>query len=216
MVTHEDRSLGYPVSRETLDKLELYEQMLSRWQRVKNLVGPSTLAALWTRHFADSIQLLEILPSARHWVDLGSGAGFPGMVIAIALSATEGSHVSLIESDHRKCAFLREVARETGAPVTVINERIEIAAKKLGSVDVVTARALAALPLLLQYATPMLREGAIGLFLKGQDVASELTKDPIFGMFELAFIPSRTSPDARIVKAVWRRNDGPADSSPEK
>jgi 16S rRNA (guanine527-N7)-methyltransferase len=195
------------VSRETLAKLELYEDLLKRWQKVKNLIAPSTLGQLWERHFADSAQLLQLAPDARIWADLGSGAGFPGLVLAILMREHEGRVVHLVESDHRKCAFLREAARETGAPAVVHNERIESVVERLQGIDIVTARALTALPRLLQLSLPLLEQGAKGLFLKGQDVASELTEDAIFSMVSLKFLPSVTSPTGRIVKVEMRHEE---------
>lgn len=188
------------VSRETIDRLVVYEQLLHRWQKVKNLVAPSTLSTIWSRHFCDSAQLLQHAPNALQWVDLGSGAGFPGMVLAIALAAVPNARVTLVESDHRKCAFLREVARATSAPAIIINSRIEDVHADLGDVDVVTARALTAMPELLRLAAPMIEKGALGLFLKGQDVAAELTDAPIFSNFTLELLPSLTQPDANIVR----------------
>jgi 16S rRNA (guanine527-N7)-methyltransferase len=193
------------VSRETITKLEIYEDLLKRWQKVKNLIAPSTLGQLWERHFADSAQLLKLAPDARIWADLGSGAGFPGLVLAILMREHEGRVVHLVESDHRKCAFLREAARETGALAVVHNERIESVADRLQDIEIVTARALTALPSLLQLSLPILEKGATGLFLKGQDVASELTEDPIFSMLNLKFLPSVTSPTGRIVHVEMRQ-----------
>ena len=115
-----------PVSRETQERLGLLVQELRRWQRVKNLVGPATLDRVWTRHVADSLQLLDLAQDAKAWIDLGSGAGFPGLVIAIAASERiPGAVVHLVESNSRKCAFLRHVARLTGAAAVVHEGRIE-------------------------------------------------------------------------------------------
>ena len=192
------------VSRETLEKLEIYETLLIRWQTVKNLVGPSTLPNLWTRHFADSAQLASLARESLVWADLGSGAGFPGLVIAILLADNPGATVHLIESDHRKCAFLREVARATGAPAKIHNARIEAVLTDFTGIQIVTARALTALPGLLELSAPLLEKGAQGLFLKGQDVASELTDAPIFSSVDLEFLSSNTDAGARIVRAKWR------------
>lgn len=188
------------VSRETLEQLEIYERELLRWQKVKNLVAPSTLDNLWQRHFADSAQLLRLRPKARVWADLGSGAGFPGLVIAILLKGQAGALVHLIESDHRKCAFLRELARTTSSPAIVHNGRVETVLAELQNIEIVTARALAPLNSLISLAMPALEEGATGLFLKGQDVEEELTGDPIFSRVELKFIPSTTSANSQIVE----------------
>ncbi len=157
------------VSRETLERLTLYLELLRRWQRAINLVGPATLADPWRRHMLDSAQLLCHLPApASPLVDLGSGAGFPGMVLAL-LGVPE---VALIEADQRKVQFLREVARATGAAVTVHAERIE---RLTGwPAAVVTARALAPLPRLLPLAERFLAAPGVCLFLKGRALAREL------------------------------------------
>ncbi len=123
-----ERSSPSTVSRETSQRLDVLVDELWRWQTIKNLVGPGTLAEVWTRHIADSLQLLAIEPQARRWVDLGSGAGFPGLVLAIALAERAGAHVHLVESNARKCAFLRDVARLAGAPATIHEARIEAVA----------------------------------------------------------------------------------------
>ncbi|MBI1206141.1 MAG: 16S rRNA (guanine(527)-N(7))-methyltransferase RsmG [Azospirillum sp.] len=159
------------VSRETLERLAAYHALLEKWQPRINLVAPSTLAVAWRRHFLDSAQLLPRLPeSTRVVIDLGSGAGFPGLVLAIM--GAPGLH--LVESDGRKCAFLAEVIRITAAPVTLHHRRIE-ALPPLAA-DVVTARALAPLSKLLGHAQPMIGETGLGLFLKGQNVEDELTE----------------------------------------
>lgn len=191
------------VSRETLERLQTLETMVLRWQKIKNLVAASTLPQLWTRHFADSAQLLTWAPGASRWADLGSGAGFPGLVIAICLAGRAGVEVHLIESDHRKCAFLREATRETGAPAIVHHTRAKDVVDDLPAIEIVTARALTSLPELLELSAPLLKKGAIGLFLKGQDVASELTKAAIFSMVDLEFLQSQTNPGARIIRATW-------------
>jgi 16S rRNA (guanine527-N7)-methyltransferase len=159
------------VSRETLDRLTAYLDLLQRWQRAINLVGPATLADPWRRHILDSAQLRAHLPPGNaSLVDLGSGAGFPGMVLAVL--GVPG--VVLIESDRRKAQFLREVARETGTAVTIRAERIE----RLSGwpADVVTARALAPLPRLLPLAERFLTADSICLFLKGHNAVRELTQ----------------------------------------
>ena len=202
------------VSRETLDRLEIYESLLIRWQTVKNLVGPSTLPNLWTRHFADSAQLASLAGESLVWVDLGSGAGFPGLVMAILLADNPGAIVHLIESDSRKCAFLREVIRATGAPAKIHNARIETVLTDLNGIQIVTARALTALPGLLELSSPLLEKGAQGLFLKGQDVASELTDASIFSSVDLEFLSSNTDAGARIVRAKWRDVNTRTDNIP--
>jgi 16S rRNA (guanine527-N7)-methyltransferase len=162
------------VSRETRERLELYADLLRKWQRSINLVGPRTIGDLWNRHFTDSAQLLPLIPpvetpATRVLVDFGSGAGFPGLVLAI-LGAGE---VHLIESDQRKATFLREVARATGTPVTIHAKRIEQVAPF--PADVVSARALAPLSDLLGFAAPFLRPDSLCLFPKGQMAEDELS-----------------------------------------
>lgn len=163
------------VSRETLERLTVYADLLVKWQVRINLVGPETVADLWSRHFLDSAQLWRLIPpEAGRLVDLGSGAGFPGLVLAVMRpTAAARPEVFLVESDARKCAFLREAARLTGTQVTVINQRIEQVAPL--QADVVVARALAPLVKLLAWAAPHLAPGGQCLFLKGRGAEDELT-----------------------------------------
>jgi 16S rRNA (guanine527-N7)-methyltransferase len=202
-----------PVSRETGEVLAVYVDLLQRWQAIKNLVGPSTLPHVWTRHIADSAQLLDFAPaSALTWVDMGSGAGFPGLVLAILLRQRPGARVHLVESNGRKCAFLREVIRATGAPAEVHSGRIEAVVPKLCGVDVVTARALAPLPDLLTMALPLLRAGTIGLFLKGDEAAAEVAQveNGSFADIAVKSMPSVTHSGGRIIVA---RAKVPSDGS---
>ncbi|MDQ0511176.1 16S rRNA (guanine(527)-N(7))-methyltransferase RsmG [Ancylobacter amanitiformis] len=165
------------VSRETEDRLAAIVALLEKWQRTINLVAPASLPRVWTRHVADSLQLVPLAGEARRWVDLGSGGGFPGLVVAAVLAERAGADVTLVESDTRKAAFLREAARIAELPVTVLPARIEqVAARIAAGVEIVSARALAPLPRLLELAHPFLAQGAVGLFLKGQDVDNELTE----------------------------------------
>jgi 16S rRNA (guanine527-N7)-methyltransferase len=166
-----------PVSRETEARLDRYIALLAEWQAKTNLVAPSTLPNLWTRHISDSLQLLRLAPAARTWVDLGSGGGFPGVVLACALAETPGANVHLIERNAKKAAFLREALRVTSAPGIVHLADIEDSVDRITvSVDCVTARALAPLHQLIGFAEPLVRKGAKALFLKGQDVEAELTE----------------------------------------
>ena len=188
------------VSRETHEKLDLLERELRRWQAIKNLVGPATLDHIWDRHIVDSLQLLELVPEARTWIDLGSGAGFPGLVLAIA-GQERGLKVHLVESNSRKCAFLRQIARLTGAAAMVHEARLEtVIPGFVGKVDVVSARALASLTQLLEWTEPMLKTGTIGLFPKGREVESELTKARKWWTFKADILPSRTDSEARILR----------------
>ncbi len=193
---------AFHVSRETIDKLSTYEALLRQWQRTINLVAPSTLDTVWSRHFANSAQLLAHAPAdAKQFLDVGSGAGFPGLVLAVMLADRPGAKVTLIESDTRKAAFLAEVARKTGAPVDIRPERIEKAAtqSKLGAVDVITARALAPLPRLFELTAPAFSAHTTGLFLKGRDVQSELDAAGERWTFEATLRPSLTDAGGRIV-----------------
>jgi 16S rRNA (guanine527-N7)-methyltransferase len=189
-----------PVSRETEQRLDTYVDVLLRWQSKLNLVAPSSLRELWTRHIADSLQLLPLAPEARTWVDFGSGGGFPGLPIACALADRPGRKVHLIESIAKKAAFLREAVRATGVPAIVHQERAEKFGETCAEpVHVVTARALAPLKTLCDQAFPLMSRGAIGLFPKGQDVDVELTDAAKYWRLEAIKVPSKTSPSGSIV-----------------
>jgi 16S rRNA (guanine527-N7)-methyltransferase len=251
----DDFAAAFHVSRETLDRLATYEQLLRHWQKTINLVAPSTLDAIWHRHFADSAQLLALAPTATTWLDLGSGAGFPGLVIAVMLAERvtagvpsplvpearlrhdvgEGQgggdcrtfnveapptptpnpspqggggslpHITLIDSNARKCAFLREVVRQTGispcVTVDILSTRIEAAATqaRLRGPEVISARALAPLDRLVGLAAKLSSPRTVGLFLKGRDAEAELKAAEKMWKFNAELVPSRTDPDARVV-----------------
>ena len=189
-----------PVSRETEERLERFVELLLTWQRTTQLVSPASIPKLWTRHVADSLQLLDLAPQARVWVDLGSGGGFPGLVIACALGETPGAVVHLVESNNKKAAFLREAVRITGAPAVVEAMRIEkFVANFATPADVVTARALLPFKPLLSHSFHFLSRGALGLFPKGQDVDAELTHASKYWNIDYTLVPSRTDSLARIV-----------------
>lgn len=197
-----------PVSRETEERLAVLVAELERWQAAKNLVSTATLADVWTRHIADSLQLFALAPEARRWLDLGSGGGFPGIVIGICLAEAGTGQIDLIESNSRKCAFLRHAARVTGARVRVHQSRIEDAVGQFtGKVDVVTARALAALPQLLDWCEDLLRTGSLGLFPKGQHLDAELTDSARYWKIQASTVSSVTDDAARIllVRSAERR-----------
>jgi len=188
------------VSRETADRLDRFVALLLDWQSRINLIAASTLPVLWTRHIADSLQLLALAPEARRWADLGSGAGFPGLVIACALAGSLPAEVHLVESNKKKAAFLREAVRVTGAAAIVHAQRSDYFIKSFDQpLDVVTARALAPLPELLKIAYPLLKRGAKGLFPKGQDVDGELTEAAKCWTIQASLVPSRTDPRSRVV-----------------
>ena len=194
-----------PVSRETLKRLETFVDLLLQWQKTTNLISPATIPHLWTRHVADSLQLLELVPHAKTWVDFGSGGGFPGIPVACVLADRPGARVHLVESNGKKAAFLREAIRVTGVPAVVLAKRIEDCGDSFGDkVDVVSARALAPLKILCDQAFPLIAKGAVGLFPKGQDVAAELTDAAKYWRVEARTIPSRTSPDGCIVQVTRR------------
>lgn len=190
-----------PVSRETEARLDRYVELLREWQAKTNLVAPSTLPHLWTRHIADSLQLLALTPSAKVWVDLGSGGGFPGVVLACALAETAGATVHLVERNAKKAAFLREAVRVTSAPGVVhladIGDTVD---RFAGHTDCVTARALAPLNQLIGFAEPMVRKGAKALFLKGQDVEAELTEATRYWNIKPKLTPSLTGGQGWIVE----------------
>jgi 16S rRNA (guanine527-N7)-methyltransferase len=190
----------FPVSRETEERLDRFVEALLLWQHRLNLIAPSTLREIWTRHIADSLQLLPLVSDARIWVDLGSGGGFPGLPLACALPGRTGVVVHLIESNGKKAAFLREAVRVTGAPAVVH----AIRAEKFGetcaeSVDVVTARAFAPMKVLCDQAFPLISRGAVGLFPKGQDVDAELTEAAKYWRIDASKVPSKTNPEGSIV-----------------
>ncbi|MET0430463.1 MAG: 16S rRNA (guanine(527)-N(7))-methyltransferase RsmG [Microvirga sp.] len=188
------------VSRETSDRLACLVSELQRWQAVKNLVGRGTLDQAWSRHIDDSLQLFAYRGDARTWLDLGSGAGFPGLVVAIAGRDT-GLAVTLVESNARKCAFLRHVARLTETPVTIHDDRLEAVIPTLvGSTDIVSARALASLTQLLAWTAPLLETGTLGLFPKGRGLQSELTEARKTWTFAADILPSVTDSEAGIIR----------------
>jgi 16S rRNA (guanine527-N7)-methyltransferase len=189
-----------PVSRETSERLDRFVDLLLDWQRRVNLVAPSTEPVLWTRHIADSLQLLTLAPDARIWADLGTGAGFPGLVAACALADSPGALVHLVESNGKKVAFLREAVRAVGAPAVIHQLRAaDFAREAPPGIEAVTARALAPLLELLAAAYPLLKRGAMGLFPKGQGAAAELTEAAKCWRIQETLAVSRTDPKARII-----------------
>jgi 16S rRNA (guanine527-N7)-methyltransferase len=188
------------VSRETAQRLAEYASLLRAWNSKINLVSKQTLGDLDSRHFADSAQLLAFAPpDATTWADLGSGGGFPGLVIAIlAIDARPALHVTLVESDQRKAVFLRTVSQRAGVPVTVIADRIE-AIPPLKA-DVLSARALAPLPTLLDYANRHLSPTGTALFPKGANLRAEVDEALERWRFRCENLPSVTSPDGAILR----------------
>lgn len=190
-----DEVAGFCVSRETTERLHDFVAVLLQWSERLNLLGRAERESIWPRHVVDSLQLLPLLQGhAPPFVDLGSGAGFPGLVLAIA----SGQHVHLIEADRRKAAFLREAARATAAAATVHAQRVE--AVMLPPASVVTARALAPLPKLLALAQPLLKPDGVLLALKGRNAKQELTAADAHWNMRIAVTPSRTDPAASILQ----------------
>ncbi len=183
------------VSRETLTALDCFAALLIRWNRTINLIGRSDEATVWERHIADSLQLAALLvPPPGRGIDLGSGAGFPGLIVALVT----GMPFDLIEADQRKAAFLRQAARITSAPVTVHPTRIETVS--LPPAPLVTARALTSMPRLLGLAAPLLAPEGVCLFLKGARIEQELTDSAAQWHMRVERIPSRTAPGACILR----------------
>ena len=190
-----------PVSRETEDRLVLFIELLDRWRHKINLISNSTFSSVWTRHIADSAQLIGLAPQAQRWVDMGSGAGFPGLVIAIQLADVPGAIVHCIESDGRKCAFLREAARATGAAAIIHPVRVEaIEPESLGTVDAVTARAFAPLPLTLKLARPWMERGAIAVFPRGESAKDQIAASPEAWTHAIETLQSVVNPKAAILR----------------
>lgn len=200
------------VPRETIDRLSAYVVLLRKWQPAENLVAPSTLGTLWRRHVADSAQLVPLFPDARTWLDLGSGGGFPGLVVACLVAGRPGAHVHLVESNARKCAFLRRVASEAKLPVTVHHGRIETVLRDWRApVEVLTARALAPLAELLRLAEPVLAAGAPGVraaFHKGRDFRREIEEATQSWTFDLVNHKSRIDADGVILEIAHLARKG--------
>lgn len=199
MTTREAFAAAFDVSRETLEKFDTYAELLTEWQQRMNLVGPSTLPLLWQRHFADSAQLLAIAGTGKSWLDIGAGAGFPGLVVA-TLDPT--AQLTLVESIAKKCRFLVEVvsALDLSAQVTIENRRIETLPRQ--KFDIITARALAQLDQLFDWGLPYAGSGSHWLLPKGMRVAEEVDTATRRFSFDHRLIPSQTDDQARIVVAT--------------
>ena len=192
------------VSRETFERLDRVIATLADWKDRKNLIGPSEWDHLWRRHVWDSLQLWPMIPANAAIIDLGSGGGFPGLPLACALTANGTGHVTMIESVGRKCLFLRDAIANAGLAGSVHQGRIETA--PVTNVEIVTARALAPLPKLLDLAAPWLRQGAAGLFHKGESWEEELTAAAAKWTFASQVIPSRSG--AGVILRLSEVSDG--------
>lgn len=205
------RDLAVP--RETAERIETHLNMLQTWSQRMNLVGPKELDHYWKRHALDSAQLVRLAPAARRWVDLGSGAGFPGLIVAAFLADAPGAEIHLVESTGKKAAFLRAAIEAMAVPAKVFHMRIEAFGAGEGRYDVVTARALAPLPRLTLYAKPILDRGAQGLFLKGADVDAELAAaglDQEGGAYRVDVLESLSDPRGRVVRILARETLKPS------
>lgn len=186
------------VSRETIERLTQYKELVLKWQKTINLVSTTSLSEIEERHFKDSLQLINFIPTgAKKLIDLGSGGGFPGMVIAL----TQTIDVTLVESDLRKCLFLKNVSRETKSSVKILQSRIESIKEK--NFDVITSRALASLDQLCEYSFPLIHSESILLFLKGKNFQKEIDDSRFKWDYELEVFNSKTNPDARVLKISY-------------
>jgi len=190
-------ALSANVPRETIERLEIYAGLLAKWNPRINIVAPSTVDDLWSRHIADSLQIADMATGGA-WADLGSGGGFPGLVLAIALNDQPGFTMTLVESDQRKTTFLRTVIRETGISAQVIADRIE----KIAPLDVkvLTARALAPLTTLLDFADRHRDPAGLCLFPKGANWQAEIAEAEATWRFHYEARPSKTNPGSVILK----------------
>lgn len=194
---------GLRVSRETVEKLEHFASLFQKWARSINLVAPSTLGDLWQRHILDSLQLYQLSPAPKTWVDLGSGGGFPGVITAICLSEAENGWVHLVESNNKKAAFLRVALRETGARGSVHPIRIEAAPAEIPHCDAISARALADLSQLLDHCAPWMlleRSKTVAFFHKGRDYQQEVDKAVSRFEFDLIKHASVVEPDSVVLE----------------
>jgi len=190
----------HPVSRETFQRLELYIDRLKDWQAKTNLVAPSALEEIWERHIADSLQCIAVKPDCRSWVDIGSGGGLPALVINAVMIEESSYNLTMVESNSKKCAFLRQVNRQMGGKAEIYASRIESVAKQIETPQIVTARALTVLPKLLELASPWLLNGAIGLFHKGREFRAELEECNGLWQFDLVEHQSRIAEDSVLLE----------------
>lgn len=194
------------LSAAALARIEAHRALLAEWSQRMNLVGPKELDHYWRRHALDSAQLVRLAPASRRWLDLGAGAGFPGLIVAAILADAPGAHVTLVESIGKKTAFLREAIQVMGVPATVLHGRAEDVVRRAGPVDVVTARAFAPLPRIMDYARPVLSRGAVGLFLKGADLDSERAATEAAGWtLDAETFESLSDPRGRILRVTSAR-----------
>ncbi|MEX0345680.1 MAG: 16S rRNA (guanine(527)-N(7))-methyltransferase RsmG [Rhizobiaceae bacterium] len=188
------------VSRETFEQLLYFEQQFLNWNHSINLASASSAEQVWARHILDSAQLVPIAPAARNWLDIGSGGGFPGAIVAILLRDQPDVSVHLVESNRKKAAFLTKIIGETGAPAIVHAKRIETVDGQLKNIEIVTARAVASLTDLLRMTKPWLGSGARALFQKGREYKAEIEESRVDWSFDLIIHDSRTDQDGAILE----------------
>jgi 16S rRNA (guanine527-N7)-methyltransferase len=189
-----------PVSRETFEGLEAFEGMFLNWASRINLAAPSTLGDIWTRHILDSAQLAALAPGAKRWLDLGSGGGFPGLVLAFLLADRPEGRIDLVESNRKKAGFLQAAIGQFSLPARVHAHRIDGEIKGLAQPEIVTARALAPLDELLALAFPWLSTGARGLLHKGRDYRHEVQESSLLWQYDLVEHRSRVDADSVILE----------------
>lgn len=204
--SYSDLQAIHPVSRETFQRLELYVERLKEWQTKTNLVAPSTLEQIWERHIADSLQCIALKQDVRSWVDIGSGGGLPGLVINAVMIDHINYDLHMVESNSKKCAFLRQINRQMGGKAQIYSARIESAAKQIKTPEVVTARALASLPKLLELSSFWLEGGAVGLFHKGREYKTEIEECNGLWEFDLIEHPSRVAEDSVLLEISNLKN----------
>ncbi|MBZ9989688.1 16S rRNA (guanine(527)-N(7))-methyltransferase RsmG [Mesorhizobium sp. BH1-1-5] len=194
-----------PVSRETFERLQAFEQLFLKWNRSINLAAPSTLDDVWRRHVLDSAQLARIAPAATRWVDLGSGGGFPGLVLGFLLTERPGASIALVESNRKKASFLQTVIGQFDLPARVVARRIDDSYGLVSAPEIVTARALAALPDLLDLSAPWLTKDARALFHKGRDYRAEVEESTHRWSFDLVEHSSMTDAEGVILEITELR-----------
>lgn len=196
----EFQKLAGPVSRETYEQLRAFEVLFGKWAARINLSAPSTLNDVWRRHILDSAQIATLAPDAKRWVDLGSGGGFPGLVLGFLLKDRDGAGIDLVESNRKKTSFLQMVCGEFRLPARIHAKRIEDTYALIREAEVVTARALAPLPLLLQLSAPWLTTGSKALFHKGRDYRAELEESAQLWSFDLIEHESKIDPQSIVLE----------------
>ncbi|WP_245283074.1 16S rRNA (guanine(527)-N(7))-methyltransferase RsmG [Aureimonas altamirensis] len=190
----------WPVSRETRDRLVTYASLVRTWQKHINLVAPSTLPTLWSRHIDDGLWLDSVAGPVKHWADIGSGGGFPGLVLACLAAERPGHHVDLVEANAKKSAFLRTVIRELSLPANVHCQRIEAAGAVLEQAGAISARALASLDILLGLVAPSIEPKTVCYFLKGRAHEREVADATAHWHFDMVKHPSRTEAESVILE----------------